>query len=543
MPHEPISAAPQPATLQERSLRSAQAPSTWPSDAEILAALGPWMLQRRWFPLKGDAAPPLGSLRIIASWEPEAGVRDLVIAALRGNQAETGHHDGMVLLHVPVVLEAADALDSFATPGEVPGNHGLLLTTASDGAPAQVALVDGAHHPAFWRAWALSALREGTVLGEAGALAITQRAPRLRVTTGEQSNTSVILPAPTSPAESLGEQDAATGDLIVKLLRVLEHGRNPDVELSVALARSGWDRVRTPVAWSTLAWTRTGGCGQPALDESTDSAVACSFVPRADDGFELFCSLASTDDVDGPVRARAVDLARDLGRTTAQMHHHLAVSLGTSRPPAPVELAAALRKRARWALEEVPEISGHIQALELRVEQALERLEALEALEPATRIHGDYHLGQVLHEVGGQQRWYVLDFEGEPLRPLAQRSDPDLPARDVAGMLRSFDYAAAVGKAPHPDWLGAVRTAFEEGYQQGRQEIGPEEAAQTGSQDQSPTASHTAEQAEASRQTVLTCLELDKALYEAVYEARNRPDWLSIPMAGIESVLSTHTEG
>ena len=543
MPNEPISTAPQPASVPARSLRSAQAPSTWPSDAEILAALGPWMLQRRWFPLKGDAAPPLGSLRIIASWEPEAGVRDLVIAALRGNQAETGHHDGMVLLHVPVVLEAADALDSFATPGEAPGNHGLLLTTASGGAPAQVALVDGAHHPAFWRVWALSALEAGTVLGEAGALAIAQRAPRLRVTTGEQSNTSVILPAPISPDEALGEQDAATGDLIVKLLRVLEHGRNPDVELSVALARSGWDRVRTPVAWSTLDWTRTGGCGQPTLQESTDSAVACSFVPRADDGFELFCSLASTDDVDGPVRARAVDLARDLGRTTAQMHHHLAVSLGTSRPPEPAELAAALSERARWALEEVPELSGHIRALELKVEQTLQRLESLPALEPATRIHGDYHLGQVLHEVGGQQRWYVLDFEGEPLRPLAERSDPDLPARDVAGMLRSFDYAAAVGKAPHPDWLGAVRTAFEEGYRQGRRETAPEGAAQTGSQAPAPTSSHNAEQTEASYQTVLTCLELDKALYEAVYEARNRPDWLSIPMAGIESVLSKHTEG
>ena len=342
MPNEPISAAPQPATVSARSLRSAQAPSTWPSNAEILAALGPWMLQRRWFPLKGDAAPPLGSLRVIASWEPEEGVRDLVIAALRGNQAETGHRDGMVLLHVPVVLEAAEALDSFATPGEAPGNHGLLLTTTSDGAPTQVALVDGAHHPAFWRAWALSALEAGTVLGEAGALAIAQRAPRLRVTTGEQSNTSVILPAPTDPAEALGEQDAATGDLIVKLLRVLEHGRNPDVELSVALARSGWDRVRTPVAWSTLTWTRMGGCGQPALEESTDSAVACSFVPRADDGFELFCSLASTDDVDGPVRARALDLAQDLGRTTAQMHHHL-----PGREQAP--LASRARRRAEGA--------------------------------------------------------------------------------------------------------------------------------------------------------------------------------------------------
>ncbi|WP_167147675.1 phosphotransferase [Actinomyces sp. ZJ308] len=543
MPTESTSAAEQshaqaPAA-PVRSLRSAEAPSTWPSDAEILAALGPWMLQRRWFPLKGDAAPPLGSLRIIASWEPEAGVRDLVIAALRGNQAETGHSDGMVLLHVPVVLEAADALDSFAAPGEASGNHGLLLETASGGAPSPVALVDGAHHPAFWRAWALGALEAGTVLSRAGALAIAQRAPRLRVTTGEQSNTSVILPAPAGDGEALGEQDAATGDLIVKLLRVLEHGRNPDVELSVALARSGWDRVRTPVAWSTLTWTRIGGCGQPTLEESTDSAVACSFVPRADDGFELFCSLASTDDVDGPVRARAVDLARDLGRTTAQMHHHLAASLGTSRPPAPAELAAALRSRARWALEEVPELSGHIPALELKVEQTLARLEELPALEPVTRIHGDYHLGQVLHEVGGRQRWYVLDFEGEPLRPLAQRSDPDLPARDVAGMLRSFDYAAAVGEAPHPDWLAAVRTAFEDGYRQARRETRPEPASQGDSQGSSQATG----QAEDSRQTVLTCLELDKALYEAVYEARNRPDWLGIPVAGIDSVLNERTEG
>ncbi|EHM95545.1 hypothetical protein HMPREF0975_00372, partial [Actinomyces sp. oral taxon 849 str. F0330] len=165
-------------------------------------------------------------------------------------------------------------------------------------------------------------------------------------------------------------------------------------------------------------------------------------------------------------------------------------------------------------------------------------LEALDALEPATRIHGDYHLGQVLHEIDGEQRWYVLDFEGEPLRPLAQRSDPDLPARDVAGMLRSFDYAAAVGEASHADWLAAVRTAFEDGYHQERWEISPETI---------PHAPHAAAQAEDSyedsRQTVLTCLELDKALYEAVYEARNRPDWLSIPVAGITSVLNDPMEG
>ena len=493
----------------------------WPDDGALLAALAPWMAERRWYPLKGDAAPAPGSLSLVGSWDLAPGVRDLLVAVPRPEGSR-------VLVHVPLVLEPPGALEAHRVRGETPGGEGLLAT-GSDG--VAVALVDGPHHPAFWRAWARAAAAAGTTLDGPGARAIVQRAERLRVTTGEQSNTSVVLPAPTPGQRAGGEEDAAAGDLIVKLFRVLAPGRNPDVEVSVALAGDGWDRVRTPVAWSTLTWADplTG------VETVADAAVACSFIPRADDGFELFCSLASTDDVDGPVRARAVDLARDLGRTTAQMHHHLAASLGASRPPSPAELAAALRKRARWALEEVPELSGHIPALELKVERALARLEALDALEPATRIHGDYHLGQVLHEIDGEQRWYVLDFEGEPLRPLAQRSDPDLPARDVAGMLRSFDYAAAVGKAPHPDWLPAVRSAFEEGYRLGRQE--------TGSLAPSPAASGDQEQAEASYQTVLTCLELDKALYEAVYEARNRPDWLGIPMAGIESVLTTRTEG
>ena len=160
MPTDPTPTCEQaPTAPVPGSLRSADAPSTWPSDTEILAALGPWMLERRWFPLKGDTTPAPGSLRVIATWEPETGVRDLVIAAPRGDRDDAGHGDRVVLLHVPVVLEAADALDSFATPGEAPGNHGLLLEAASGEASGPVALVDGAHHPAFWRAWALNALQ------------------------------------------------------------------------------------------------------------------------------------------------------------------------------------------------------------------------------------------------------------------------------------------------------------------------------------------------------------------------------------------------
>lgn len=477
----------------------------WPQDAALLEALGPWLLQRRWFPLKGAAAPAPGSLSIVASWEPAAGVRNLLIAAPRGD--EGGREP--VIMQVPLVLEEAGALEGFSTPGQAPGSHGLIAQSPR----GAVALVDGAHHPAFWRAWAAGALEDGTVLDEQGARAIAQRAGRLRVTTGEQSNTSVVLPAPAGPQEAGGPQDAATGDLIVKLLRVLAHGRNPDVEVSVALARDGWDRVRRPVAWSALSWTRPDGSRA-----TTDSAVACAFIPRADDGFELFCELASQDDGAGPVRRRAQELAEELGRTTAHMHAHLAAALGADRAQSPAELAAALRERAEWATAEVPELAERLPGLGDRIQAALAALGTLEALEPATRVHGDYHLGQVLHEVEGAQRWYVLDFEGEPLRPLAQRSRPDQPLRDVAGMLRSFDYAAAVGRAARPDWLAAVRGSFTRGYEAERPARGAEERR--------------------ARTVLLTCLELDKALYEAVYEARNRPDWLGIPVAGISALTA-----
>ncbi|WP_238994338.1 MULTISPECIES: 1,4-alpha-glucan branching protein [unclassified Actinomyces] len=479
----------------------------WPDDASLLAALGSWMGQRRWYPLKGE--PAHGPLRMVGSWNLGEGVRDLLVAVPR-------REAGAVLVHVPLVLEPRATPGDFAAAGEAEGNAGFVIPDSEGGS---LTLVDGAHHPRFWRAWAQSALDAGTTLGGTGAQAIAERADRLRVTTGQQSNTSVVLPSP-GDHPAAGAADAATGDLIVKLFRVLSPGRNPDVEVSVALARDGWDRVRTPVAWTTLTWSDTATGAQL----TADAAVACTFVPRAEDGFELFCELAGADDADGPRRDRALTLARDLGDTTAQMHARLAASLAGSAPPAPGELAQALRERAHWAMDEVPELENRLPRLRDRVEAVLAELSALDRLEAATRVHGDYHLGQVLHAVD-EDRWYVLDFEGEPLRPLAQRSRPDQPLRDVAGMLRSFDYAAEVGHAAHPDWLPAVRGAFLEGYWAAVE-----------------TAAAAAETADrpgpGARQTLLKALELDKALYEAVYEARNRPDWISIPLHGIEVMLN-----
>ena len=487
----------------------------WPEQQVLLTRLAAWMSERRWFPLKDEQPPDGAALRVVADSHLTPGVRDLVVAVPR-----TDHSP--VLMHVPLVLDSPGALERLTGAGEAPGAAGFAL-------PDGTALVDGPHHPSFWRAWARDVERAGTVLDAAGVRAIARRAERVRVLTGEQSNTSVILPAPSGAADAAGAEDAATEGLIIKLFRVLAPGRNPDVEVSVALARDGWDRVPAPVAWSTVQLPGTlepGGAAsedaapRDAASEAADGAVASVLVDQATDGFNLFCSLAGSDDGPGsPVRERAVALARDLGATTAQMHAHLASALGTYEPVSPRALEAELRRRARWALAEVPSLGAEVPGLQAAVDALYARLGSLDHLPASTRVHGDDHLGQVLY-CEPQGRWYVLDFEGEPLRPLAQRREPDQPLRDVAGMLRSFDYAAAVGKAPDPTWLPAVRAAFLAGYRSSSEGPGGEEG-----------------------ETVLAALELDKALYEAVYEARNRPDWSAIPRRGLKALTGAGLRG
>jgi predicted trehalose synthase len=160
------------------------------------------------------------------------------------------------------------------------------------------------------------------------------------------------------------------------------------------------------------------------------------------------------------------------------------------------------------ALAEVPALESHGPALREVFSHAAR------AEWPAQqRIHGDLHLGQVLLVPG--RGWVIVDFEGEPLRPMAERTRLDSPLRDVAGMLRSFDYVGgSLGVAGSTletvEWVTAARRAFEDGYGEAS---GSDVVA---------------------NRTLIDAFEIDKALYETVYEARNRPDWLGIPVAALE---------
>jgi maltokinase len=126
------------------------------------------------------------------------------------------------------------------------------------------------------------------------------------------------------------------------------------------------------------------------------------------------------------------------------------------------------------------------------------------------RVHGDFHLGQTLHTPAG---WKIIDFEGEPAKTMAERRALDASWRDIAGMLRSFDYAAASVPGPHSTvWAAECRTAFLRGY------------AGAG--------------LSAADRSMLRAYEADKAIYEVVYETRNRPDWIGIPLRAVAALAA-----
>ena len=477
---------------------------TMPDDAllaeiDVSAAVRAWMPGRRWFPAKGTQATFERVGRIMLPGAP-APAPVVFIDILRANGA--GPEGAPVILQVPLVVETGDPV---RTAGASPSPIGLI---ASSG-PTR--LYDGTYHPAFVAAW----LEAATWSASAPATARPFDLRGMRVLTGEQSNTSVLLPH-------------VSGGSMIKVFRSLASGQNPDVVVPRALTEVGWTGVPAPYAWSEITLAPSASSEQPAPPApgpvwTSHSGVLAELVPDARDGFELACDHAR----DG---RPFDDLARELGTQVAGMHAALRAAFPDDVAEADADwLLAELRHRVRSATATSPAVRGRAELIEafwrrLRV-AADDAARHGRSLPPLQRIHGDLHLGQVLY--GSGTGWRILDFEGEPLRPLAERTQPDLGERDIAGMLRSFDYAAAVGQATGTHWAQDARRSFLAGY------YGAAASPARPSEDRDlPTS--------ADRGVVLDAFELDKALYEVVYEERNRPGWVTIPLTAVDRILAAH---
>ncbi len=460
-----------------------------PSKLELVT---PWMARQRWYAAKGR----LPQLRKIWSWrldDPagEVGIETLLVVDEAGPEP--------VLYQVPLTYRGAP----------LEGGQAALLGTMEHSVLGARWVYDAPHDPVY--AAALLALVQGHAQAQAGGVsdtpepAVVGQPARLadqpgtvlgsRVLTGEQSNTSVIY--------DVAGPDGEPRPLIAKVFRTLQTGDNPDVVVQGALADAGSTRVPGMVGSVRATWPSLVEGGEPAHGHL---AFAQEFFPGTEDAWRVAQrAVAAGEDFSGP--------ARELGAATAEVHAALVEALQVEpvTPEAITTMVAGMRRRYVAAASEVPALAAH----EHRIADVFDR--AVNATWPALqRIHGDYHLGQVLRVEG--RGWVLLDFEGEPLRPLSERNEPDLAVRDVAGMLRSFDYAAGSWEQAHPghsarDWVDAAQVAFLEGY------------AVASGRDPRDDA------------TLLIAFQLDKALYEVVYEARNRPTWLTIPTAAVVRLL------
>ena len=446
--------------------------------------LASWLPAQRWFSGKGTV---IGDLAITADTTLLAGdpeLRHLIVSLTQG--AET------VRYQVPIGIRA-----------QLPGSfRHVAIGPVADGRIAYDALHDQELTRVLLRN--LAAERTvGPLRSSKQPAAVIDPALDSIVLTAEQSNTSLIF----------GEA------AILKVLRKLFVGCNPDLEVTSALARRGSRHVAEP-----LGWIETRLDGEPLL-----LAVMSRYLPTASDGWSLAATsirdLYAADRVSGGRRISPEQAGGDfageayrLGVATAEVHADMAAAFGTGEFSLEVlrDLAGQMTRRLEQASAEIPELRAHQDKLRSYYAAVAEISRPL----PVQRVHGDYHLGQVLRTSTG---WVALDFEGEPAVPLAQRRAPSPALRDVAGMLRSFDYVARHQLLGRPDtdelqpaadeWVQRNQTAFCAGY------------ASAGGIDPGANAA------------LLRALMLDKAVYEVLYEARHRPAWLPIPLSSIASAL------
>ncbi|WP_030172205.1 maltokinase N-terminal cap-like domain-containing protein [Spirillospora albida] len=473
-----------------------------PREHVLTRDLAEWLPRQHWF--GGEDGPVLGvSIGAATELVPgDPGLHHLVLDVRRG----TGADRYQVLLgvrhHLPDRLRHAEI-------GAVDG-----------GAPPH--LYDAAHDPELTRTL-LADLASGASIGPVRFRRLGGAPIRTGLTslplTAAQSNTSLLF----------GD------DYICKLFRRLGGGVNLDLEVNLALTRDGCPHVPAVLGWIELErgadadggpvtlgllsdYLRTGAAGWRLALASVRDWYAHTPPPdgtgRPDEWAAVWAELDAS--------AAGGDFAAEaerLGAATAEVHRALAAAFGeTTLPPGEVRaLAARMNAELTATCRAVPALVPHARS----ITRAFVELAADAAPLTVQRVHGDYHLGRVLRTESG---WALLDFEGEPARPPGERRALAHPLRDVAGMLRSLEYAARFlvqrSRTVPPEagrdlegraqaWAARNRAAFCRGY------------AAAGGAD---PAAHAA---------LLRAFEFEKAVYEVRYEARHRPGWLPVPLASL----------
>jgi maltokinase len=427
----------------------------------------PWLARQRWFGSKGRELSGVEMLDLTVL-DPEPPL--LNVALLAVHLADGGEE----IYQLPLVLDPDGGLRDLL--GDRPASNRLLR------------LIEGAGEATSERGRIDFAWNREQALIPAGAEG--------RPLAAEQSNTSVVY----------GE------NAILKAYRRLEAGINPELEMLRYLDGRGFLQIPALLGW----WEYRGEGLEATL------GVVQEFIADGRDGWEWALDRLG-DDAEG-----LLGPLRDLGRTVGAMHTALGGDTGDPAfAPEPLDadsaagLVAALEAQIDDLFRALPD-DPRLAPIAGRHEELHEQLRALASSGGgmAIRVHGDLHLGQTLIADRG---WTILDFEGEPARPLAERRAKHSPLRDVAGLLRSIAYAPLAarlqrGAEPPADWEERARVEVLDGYLEA---VDPALL---------PPTRHEVDQ-------LLAIYELEKAVYELNYELNHRPDWVEIPVAGITRLL------
>jgi maltokinase len=520
---------PDPAQIPEDRLReAAQALSDATGySAEELAELldcphlRDWLTQQRWYASK---TRPVTGIDIVE--ELSLRQQPTLVLALAQARFAQGTHE---LYQLPLGVERKDEREP-PPPGDRIGEAGGLV--------AYDALADPVHARELLRR-----IEEGGDLPteegqfsfrrvEDAGITVTDQT-QVRPVGGEQSNSSLVF----------------DDRYVLKVFRKIEPGINPELELLRFLTAHGFPNIAPLHGWYEYEGTALAGT----------LGVVQQFVSEAVDGW----TLALDEAVSAP--DRFLQRLGALGTATAQMHNVLGSDAGDPAfsPEDPSQealalLTATIDEDIERMFLRLPD-DERLAPIVGRGDDVRERLAARAQLGiggKQIRIHGDYHLGQTLYSEeqvesptaaqgsipaaqagssGTENRmgpasaahrgWVILDFEGEPARPLPERRQKRSPLRDVASMLRSFAYVSSAvnrqrGQSPPANFEPRARLSFLEAY----------------FADVDPTLLPLGE---AAIQNMLAIFELEKAIYELRYELDNRPDWVSIPVAGIERLLES----